>query len=237
MAMNPLEWIVTYGCKLGLRMMYRIDAAEMGGIRAKGPLILYTNHRAVAEAPLIFTFLRPRKRVTGLSKIENFRVPFLGLVLRIWRIIPLRRGEADMEAMRACVERLKAGWILGIAPEGTRSSTGLQKAQSGAAVLALHSGSPLMPVAHWGGDHMREHLKRFRREPFVIRVGPMFRLDAKGQKVTREVRQEMVDEMMYQLAVLLPEEYRGAYADLSKASTKWLSFVEVPASQAPGRKG
>jgi 1-acyl-sn-glycerol-3-phosphate acyltransferase len=234
---SPIQWIITYGCRFGLRLVLRIDRADLAKAPRQGPLIFYTNHTGLIEAPILYTELAPRPNVTALSKIENFQKFFLGFVMKVWKIIPVQRGEADMEAMRACVERLKAGWILGIAPEGTRSSTGLQKAQSGAAVLALHSGSPLMPVAHWGGDHMREHLKRFRREPFVIRVGPMFRLDAKGQKVTREVRQEMVDEMMYQLAVLLPEEYRGAYADLSKASTKWLSFVEVPASQAPGRKG
>lgn len=223
--MSLIEWIITYGCRFGLRRVLKIDRSEMRKVPAEGPLLLYTNHTGLIEAPILYCELAPRKNVTALSKIENFQKFFLGLVMRVWRIIPVQRGEADMEAMRACIERLKAGWILGIAPEGTRSHEGgLQRAQSGVAVLALHSGAPLMPVAHWGGSRMREHLKRLRREPFILRVGPMFRLDARGQRVTKEIRQEMADEMMYQLAMLLPEEHRGAYSDLTKASTKWLSF-------------
>ncbi len=224
--MSPIEWIITYGCRFGLRRVLRIDRSELGKVPRTGPLIFYTNHTGLIEAPILYCEMAPRPNVTALSKIENFQKFFLGFVMKVWKIIPVQRGEADMEAMRSCIERLKGGCILGIAPEGTRSPTGgLQRAQGGVAVLALHSGSPLMPVAHWGGARIRENLKRFRRDSFAIRVGPMFRLDPKGQKVTREMRQEMADEMMYELARLLPEEYRGAYADLSKASRKWLSFV------------
>jgi hypothetical protein len=43
-----------------------------------------------------------------------------------------------------------------------------------------------------------------------------------GLKVTGEIRQEIVDDMMYELAKLLPEEYRGVYSDLSKATGKYI---------------
>ncbi len=43
--------------------------------------------------------------------------------------------------------------------------------------------------------------------------------------VSREVRQQMTDEMMYQLAVLLPPEYRGEYADISKMTQDYLRFT------------
>ncbi|HET7839396.1 MAG TPA: lysophospholipid acyltransferase family protein [Rectinemataceae bacterium] len=224
--MNPVKWIITYGCRFGLRLVLRIDRSELSKVPREGPLILYSNHTGLIEAPILYTELAPRPKVTALSKIENFQKFFLGFVMRVWKVIPIQRGEADMEAMRACLQSLKEGAILGIAPEGKRSPDGqLQRAQSGVAVLALHSGAPLVPVAHWGGTRMGEHLRRLRREAFVMRVGPVFRLDPKGQRLTREIRQEMADEMMYQLAVLLPESLRGAYADLSKASTKWLRFV------------
>jgi 1-acyl-sn-glycerol-3-phosphate acyltransferase len=230
--MGPLEWIVTYGCRLGLRMLYRIDAAEMRKIRAVGPLIVYPNHTGVVEAPMIFTFLKPRK-VTGLSKIENWRNPFLGLVFSIWRIIPLRRGETDMEALRAALAALADGFFLGVAPEGTRSKTGkLQRAHDGVTFLALRSGSPLQPVAQWDdrplpGDSGEPSARRRPGRPVMhIRVGRAFRLDPKGSKVTREIRQEMTDEIMYQLARLLPEERRGEYADLSRATERWLAFED-----------
>jgi hypothetical protein len=40
------------------------------------------------------------------------------------------------------------------------------------------------------------------------------------------VRQQMVDEMMYQLAMLLPPQYRGVYSDLANATEKYLRFIE-----------
>jgi hypothetical protein len=43
-----------------------------------------------------------------------------------------------------------------------------------------------------------------------------------GVKVTGEIRQQIVDEMMYELAKLLPEEYRGVYSDMSKATTRFI---------------
>jgi len=225
--MTLLKWIVTYGCKFGLHVVYRIDAREMKKIPMTGPLISFTNHSGLVEAPLLYCELAPREKVTGLSKIENFDKPFLNFVFKQWEIIAVRRGEADMEAMRACIDKLKAGYILGMAPEGTRNKTGsLQKAQGGIALLALHSGAPIIPVAHWGGINLKKNLKRLKRTPFDIRVGRLFRLDARGQRITREVRQEMADEMMYQLALLLPEEFRGAYSDLSLATTRWLNFGE-----------
>jgi 1-acyl-sn-glycerol-3-phosphate acyltransferase len=229
--MGLLEWIVTYGCRLGLRTLFRIDAAEMAKIRADGPLIVYSNHRSLVEAPLIYSFLRPREKVTGLSKIENWDNPFLGFVFTLLGIIPLRRGETDMAAMRSSLAALKEGFILCLAPEGTRSKTGrMQKAQEGGAFLALRSGSPLQPLAHWvdppatGGAARRR--APFRRPAFEIRVGRAFRLDAKGRRITREIREEMTAEIMYQLARLLPAELRGEYADLGRATEKWLAFED-----------
>ena len=230
-AMGLLERTLTNVCKLGLRMLYRIDASEMKKIRADGPLIVYTNHRSLVEAPLVYSFLKPRKKVTGLSKIENFKNPVFGAIFRIWGIIPVHRSENDMEAMRSALGALKAGFFLGLSPEGTRSKTGkLQLAQSGIAFLALHADSPLQPLAQWddlglpGEASKRRRL--FRRPRFSIRVGRAFRLDAKGHKITHEIREEMTSEIMYQLAKLLPEERRGEYADMSLAGEKWLAFED-----------
>lgn len=236
--MSPLSWIITYGCKLGLSFVYCIDGEALAKVPREGPLILFTNHTGIVEAPILYTQLAPRPKVTALAKIELFKVFFLGFVMRVWKVIPVRRGEADREAMRTCIDRLREGWILGIAPEGSRNRTGeLQRAKAGISFLALHSGAPIMPVAHWGGQGALGNLKRLKRTPFVLKTGEAFRLDSRGEKLTKEIRQEMADEMMYRLALILPPEYRGAYADLSKAGTKWLNFdlaAEAPTSAAPG---
>jgi 1-acyl-sn-glycerol-3-phosphate acyltransferase len=122
---------------------------------------------------------------------------------------------------------LEKGYILGISPEGTRSREGkLLRAHGGIAMLGLHSGAPLQAVAHWGGENFGSNVKKFKRTDFHVRVGPIFYLDAHGERISKEIRQQMADEMMYQLAKLLPEEYRGEYSDPENATEKYLRFAD-----------
>ncbi len=212
-------------CRLGLEAMCRIDNQELVKVPTSGPLIVYVNHTGSVEVPIIFTELLPRP-VTGIAKIESWDNWFLNWIFTIWNAIPIRRGEADMEAMHSMLDALGKGYILGLSPEGTRNKTGaLLRAHPGVVILALRSGAPLMAVAHWGGENFKSNLKHLRRTDFHIRCGRIFYLDPHGERVSREVRQQMVNEMMYQLAMLLPPEYRGAYSDLENATEKYLRFV------------
>lgn len=220
-----MRWIVTYGCKLGLEVMCRIRKENWESIPQDGPLIAFANHTGMVEAPIIYTQLMPRKKVTALAKTETWKNRFLGWVFTLWEIIPIRRGEADIEALRKTLDRLEQGYILGMSPEGTRNRTGqLLRAHGGVSLLALKSKAPLVPVAHWGGEDFTANLKKFKRTDFNIRVGKPFWLDDHGERVTKEIRQQMADEMMYQLAKLLPEHYRGEYSDLGNATQKYLRF-------------
>ena len=98
------------------------------------------------------------------------------------------------------------------------------------AILALHSGAPILPLAFYGGERFWPNLKRLRRTDFVIRVGQPFHLDADGQRVRREERLQMTTEIMFQLAALLPPPYRGLYSDLDTATETFLRFPEGSAS-------
>jgi 1-acyl-sn-glycerol-3-phosphate acyltransferase len=150
----------------------------------------------------------------------------MGWLFTLWGAIPIRRGEADMKALNQSLTVLKQGAILGISPEGTRNKTGvLLRARPGIITLALHSNAPLIPIAHWGGENFRDNLKRLRRTDFHIRVGRIFTLESHNEKVTKVVRQQMVDEIMYQLAGLMPEEYRGAYRNQNAATTRYIHFA------------
>jgi 1-acyl-sn-glycerol-3-phosphate acyltransferase len=162
--------------------------------------------------PLLFAHLQPR-RIIGLAKIETWDSPFMGWLFSLWEAIPLRRGEPDLEAVRRSLQVLAADGILAIAPEGTRSRHGkLLRAQPGLVTLALRSGAPILPIAHWGGESFGANLKRFKRTRFQVRVGRPFRLETRGMRVTGAVRQAMADEAMRQLAALMPESYRGEYS-------------------------
>jgi 1-acyl-sn-glycerol-3-phosphate acyltransferase len=213
-----------------LRMFIRIDADELSQVPQKGPLLLITNHINFLEGPIVYTDLQHRyeRDLTGFAKIEFWDNPITAFLFDTWETIPLRRGEADLSAIKEAVARIKAGAVFAMAPEGTRSSNAqLLRAHSGIAMLAHMSGAPILPLAGFGHENYVDDLKHFRRPNYHLTIGKMFRLDAGGNRVKGDVRQEMADEIMYQLAALLPERYRGVYADLSKATTKYLKFGDV----------
>jgi len=217
-----MNWLINFVIRVYTRITCRIDAPDLHKVPMQGPLIVISNHTGQIEVPLVFAHLQPRK-LTGWAKVESWDNKFLNWVFGVWGMIPVRRGEADMHALKAALRALEKGLIFGIAPEGTRNYNGiLRRALPGAVTLALHSGAPIIPVAHWGGENFMKNLKHFKRTDFHIRVGEPFKVDAQGVKVTSEIRQQIVDEMMYEIAKLLPEEYRGVYADLSKATGKFL---------------
>ena len=92
----------------------------------------------------------------------------------------------------------------------------------GIGLLALRSGAPLLPLAFYGGEKYRANLARLRRTDFYIRVGRPFAVDAGGVRVRGRVRQQIVDEIMYEIASLLPPEYRGAYGDTESRTRAYL---------------
>ncbi len=223
--MNIIRWFVTTAMKFGLRVLCRVDAPDLRNVPARGPLIVYSNHTGSIEVPLIFGELYPRP-VSGWAKIETWNNWFLNFIFNLWDIIPIRRGEADMSALKKALQALKKGMLFGIAPEGTRNKTGqLIRAKPGMVMLAIMANAPLIPVANWGGENFLSNLKKLKRTDFHIRVGKPFRIETNGVRVTPEMRQEIVDEMMYRLAELLPEGYRGEYSDLEKATGKY--FVNL----------
>ncbi|MGB9880313.1 MAG: hypothetical protein ACPLRM_06085, partial [Anaerolineae bacterium] len=69
-----------------------------------------------------------------------------------------------------------------------------------------------------------KNLRRLRRTEVHIVTGRAFCLDPGDAKVTHEVRQEMADAIMSQIAALLPPEYRGVYSGCGTAATRYLRF-------------
>ena len=206
-------------------LLCRIEDEELVRVPPGGPLILYTNHVNILEIPIIYTHLQPRP-VTGMVAAVRWKNPFLAWLLNVVGAIPLHRGAADIAALRSAIRRLAAGAIIIIAPEGTRSGHGrLQEAHPGVVLLALRSGAALQPAAFHGSENYRDDLRRLRRTDFRITVGRPFHLDAGAVRVTRSIRREMLDEMMYQLSALLPAANRGIYSDLSAATTRYLNFA------------
>lgn len=210
--------------RLAIRPLFRINTNELDKIPAEGPLLIYPNHIGSMEVPLIYSLLQPRP-VSAMAKAESWDSRFYAWLFDLWRLVPVKRGEADINAIRRSIEIIRDGYIFTISPEGTRSGDGkLQQAHPGIVPIALKTGTPLQPIAHFGIEDLSQNLKKLRRTNFNIRVGKPFTLDPGGERVNSAVRQEMVDEMMIELAKLLPEEYRGFYADKVDKELKYIRY-------------
>jgi 1-acyl-sn-glycerol-3-phosphate acyltransferase len=131
-----------------------------------------------------------------------------------------------MNAMRKALDVLKAGGIIAIDPEGTRSGTGiLGEGHAGAVLLATKSGAPLMPFIHYGSENYRENLHRIQRTDMTYAVGKPFHVRT-DLPLNHESRQQAADEIMAQMAALLPEQYRGRYGVLVGKELKYLSLSQ-----------
>ncbi len=207
------------------RILCKVDDQQVARIPAQGPLILVTNHINFLEVPLVYTHLLPRP-VTGFAKAETWDNPALRPLFNLWQAIPLHRGEADLQAMRAAIRVLENGSLLVITPEGTRSGDGrLKRGHPGVVMVAQMSNAPLLPLVYYGGEQFYHNIRRLQRTDFHIVVGRPFRLKFSGIKLSRAARQQITDEIMFQLAALLPPAYRGVYADLGNASQEYLEYL------------
>lgn len=230
------QWLVNTTIKGLTDVICRVDDTQLARLPQRGPLIVVANHINFLDAPVLFSRVHPR-RVTGFVKAETWQNPALAFLFDAWNAIPLKRGEADVGAFRDGLAALEGGAILAVAPEGTRSGHGrLQPGRPGVVLLALHSGAPILPVVYYGAERFHDNVRRLRRTDFRIVVGQPFYLDARGSKVTQAVRHAMVDEMMYQIAALLPVDYRGVYTNIETATEHYLHFPEGSASNLPSQR-
>jgi len=103
---------------------------------------------------LALVIARHRRRMTRfLTAAEFFRKPFYAWALRLYRQIPIRRGESDEGALDEAVRTVRAGALAGIFPEGEVNPAPegpLQRGRTGVARMALATGAPVVPVGIWG---------------------------------------------------------------------------------------
>jgi 1-acyl-sn-glycerol-3-phosphate acyltransferase len=203
----------------------QIDKTALDHVPSEGPLILVINHVNVLEVPVILSLLNPRPISAFIAayRMDNF---WIRRLVTTFDGIPIRRGIPDREALDQAVERIEAGDIFGLTPEGTRSSDGcLQKGKPGVVHLALETDAPILPVVHWGSENWQQNLTRLRRTPYQFAVGKPFRLNP-TTAINRTLRGEILLEIMMEMATLLPRKYRGVYADSPVRRPIHLRFLD-----------
>jgi 1-acyl-sn-glycerol-3-phosphate acyltransferase len=206
-----------------VKLVIRPRAEGTENVPAGGAAILASNHLSATD--WIFMPLSLKRRVTFLAKQEYFT----GTGLKGWaqRVffggsgqVPIDRTSASAaeDAIRTGIGILRAGQLLGIYPEGTRSPDGrLYRGKIGVARMALETGAPVVPVAMVYG---------VRRLPFGrklvqvrVRFGkPLDFSRYEGMAGDRFVERSITDEIMYEIMTLSGQEYVDVYGATVKKS-------------------
>lgn len=136
-----------------LRVWFRLRICGAEHVPADGAAIIAPNHKSFMDA--FFVGVATRRRVRYMAKTEIFRGPLAWLLVRLGAF-PVRRGEADVEAMRTARTILEQGGIVVLFPEGTRveEPDALGTPHHGAGRLALDTGAPIVPAAITGTAHL-----------------------------------------------------------------------------------
>lgn len=204
----------------------RINPDDFKKVPVNGPLILVGNHINFLEVPVFLPHI-DHPNVIGIAKRETWKNPLFNFLFNRWGIIPIDRGMVDREAFRLAEEALKQNKVLALSPEGTRSKDGkLLPGKPGVVAIAVRTDAPLFPIGFYGYENFWENFKHFKKTDFNIVVGKPFKLNLNGNSLSREVRQEVTDEIMYKIAELLPEKYRGHYQYEGEVHYKYLEIID-----------
>jgi 1-acyl-sn-glycerol-3-phosphate acyltransferase len=199
--------------QLVVPILARMDVVGLEHIPRTGAFILASNHLHVFDLPVMFTYA---PRIMTVFMADKWRGTLGGWIVQlVTRTIYVARGEVDRRALGEALALLKAGSVLGVAPEGTRSRTGgLLQGQSGIIYLAGRAGVPIVPAVMWGQEQVMPGWLRLRRAPVHLHIGPPICLPPEAARFRTADLDAHTEQLMLTMARMLPAQYRGVYADM-----------------------
>jgi 1-acyl-sn-glycerol-3-phosphate acyltransferase len=191
-----LSWPLLHG-------PYRLETKGLERIPQEGGFVLAANHSSNFDPWPLGLPLWPRRQLYFMGKIELFN-PVLAPFLRAAGAFPVRRGEADVEAIETAVRICREGGIVAMFPEGTRRTKGLRKKfehkpRTGSARIALAARVPLVPAAVEGTDRLAQFAQ------LKVAYGDPVPLDDLEALTPREAQQEATKRLMERIYELRDE--------------------------------
>ena len=185
-----------------MRTMWRVESCDTHHVPATGPVLLVSNHSSVLDPPFV-AGVAPRQ-LSFLAKAELFAIPGLGRLIRALNARPVRREGADAAALRAALRVLEGGGALLVFPEGTRGDEGtLRQPKPGAALLAVLSGAPVVPVVVRGSGRAWPRGRWLPRPAkVVVTFGPPLRFERPAGAGKKEYYDVVSRDMMAAIARL-----------------------------------
>lgn len=208
---NFLRWLL----RLVINIIAKVEIRGYENIPASGAFVIATNHLGMLDAPLLFYALsRWDVFIPVAEKWEESAI--IRWAARYANFIFIDRFNPDLKALRRIISLMEAGNILVIAPEGTRSRVGsMAEGKPGVSYLAAKLNRPILPVGLAGTEDkvLLDNLKHLRRTRVVVTAGKVFALPPLPVKDRDATLKQSTEEIMCRIAALIPEKYRGVYAE------------------------
>jgi 1-acyl-sn-glycerol-3-phosphate acyltransferase len=189
---------------------WRFDGLEH--IPAEGPALVACNHISYFD-PLAhgYFLVKAGRRPRFLTKVELFRNPIAGPVLRGARQIPVRRGSGDRAPVEFGSKALRQGEVVVVYPESTvtkNPDSSPMRGKTGIARLSLATGVPVIPLAVWGSAPVWRRGSRITRygRPIWVKAGPPLDFgEHEDQAEDPATLRAVTDEVMAQLSLLVDD--------------------------------
>jgi 1-acyl-sn-glycerol-3-phosphate acyltransferase len=195
-----------------MAMKYQWEGQE--NLPQEGGAILAPNHLSYADWPSVawFSYEYGHKYPVFMIKSAVFEVKVLGPLMFKLGQLPVYRGRGDAGlVLRQAEKALRAGAYVIVYPEGTATrdpDLWPMVGKTGAARLALSTGAPVIPIAHWGAQHVlpygskRPHL--IPRTTIRMVAGPAVDLSAyQDQRLSASVLRAATADIMADITALL----------------------------------
>jgi 1-acyl-sn-glycerol-3-phosphate acyltransferase len=200
-----------------VRLLGTLRVEGLEHVPRDGAFLLVGNHVSNFDPPTVGATVG---NLTGrvihfMSKEELRHWPLIGWLASQSGVFFVRRGEGDRAAHRTALAHLAAGRPVALFPEGHRSQTGIMReARQGAALLAIRSGAPLLPVGITGTHGIfPNHTHVPHRSDVTVRVGEPFHVVHRAEgRIPREELTAATETIMRHIAQLVPEWQRGPWA-------------------------
>ena len=210
--------VLRFLIRILLNLIARFELRGKENVPLTGGMILAANHNGILDIFMVYYGIDRTDLFIPLA--EKFgKIGWIRWFARHLNFLFVDRFNPDLKAIRKMITLMENGKCLAIAPEGTRSLTGaLNEGKPGVAYLAARSGFPVVPIAITGtADRVvLENVKRFRKSHITLTGGKPFIIPSLPNKDRDEALQIYTDEIMCQIAALLPEHQRGYYKDFPR---------------------
>ncbi|MDD2574037.1 MAG: lysophospholipid acyltransferase family protein [Firmicutes bacterium] len=189
--------VVAVICKNLLRLIYRVRVEGDMSLGSVEGCIVYANHINYLDPVVMGGF--SKRQIRFMAKTELYGNRFFRYILLKLGTFPVRRGEADLSAVKTSLRLLKNGEILGMFPEGTRNKSGApMDAEPGLSMIAIKAKVPVIPMAILSSYRVFSQVRLVIGEPISLE-------EFYDKKLTMDHHREISNSLMGRVFTMLQE--------------------------------